>query len=217
MNSSIIEDYGSLFIQGALVTLAIVFSAIVCATILGTVIAVMRTSHVRILSGTAAVYVWFFRGIPSLLALFFFYYATPSLGLTLTAFQAGLCAMTLTSAAFISEIIRSGLESVDKAELEAAEAIGMSPLRRAVRVTFPQVVRTVTPPYISNTVIIMKESAQVSVITVPDLMFQAQKAYNATYSPLETLGVAAVLYLAMTSILMLVQQAVERRMRIRTR
>lgn len=217
MKVDILASYGPLFLQGALVTLGIVFSAIVCATLLGTLIAVMRTSHNRVLSAVAAVYVWFFRGIPSLLALFFFYYATPSLGLTLTAFQAGLCAMTITSAAFISEIVRSGLQSVDKAQLEAAEAVGMSPLRRTLRVTIPQVVRTITPPYISNAVIIMKESAQVSVITVPDLMFQAQKAYNATYSPLETLGVAAVLYLAMTSILMLVQQAVERRMRVRTR
>lgn len=217
MDPSIIQSYGPFFLEGALVTLGIVFSAIACATVLGTIIAVMRTSHNRVLSAIAAVYVWFFRGIPSLLALFFFYYATPQLGLTLTAFQAGLTAMSLTSAAFISEIVRSGLQSVDKQQLEAAEALGMSPIRRTLRVTIPQVVRTITPPYISNTVIIMKESAQVSVITVPDLMFQASKAYNATYSPLETLGVAAVLYLAMTSILMLVQQVVERKMRIRTR
>lgn len=217
MDLSILESYGPLFLKGALVTLTIVFSAIVCATVLGTLIAIMRVSHIRVISTFAAVYVWFFRGIPSLLALFFFYYAMPQFGIYLNAFTAALIAMTVTSAAFISEIIRAGISTVDKRQLEAAEAIGMGPLRRITRVVVPQVVRTSTPPYISNTVIMMKESAQVSVITVPDLMLQAQKAYNATYSPLETLGAAAVLYLLMTSVLMGVQQIVERRMRIDVR
>lgn len=217
MNYDIVEDYGPLLVDGAIVTVTIVLSAIVCATVLGTGIALMRLSHFRVLRGFAAAYVWFFRGIPSLLALFFAYYALPQFDIRLSAFQAGLLAMSITSAAFKSEIIRAGIQTIDPRQMEAAKAIGMGPLRRAVRVGVPHVLRAVLPPYVSNSVIIMKESAQLSVITVPELMLQAQKAYNATYSPAETLGVAALLYLAMTSVLMAVQQFVERKMRVGSR
>lgn len=214
MNLDIITQYLPYFFQGALVTVQIVFTSIVLATVLGYFVALMRRSRNKILSGIAATYVWVFRGLPLLLSLFFFYYALPQFGIQLDAFTAGVVAMTLNSAPFFSEIIRAGLNAVPKGQLEAATATGMNPLQVAVRVTLPQTVRLMLPPYINNCVIMLKESAQVAVITVPDLMFQAQRAYNATYSPLETLGVAGLFYLALTSIVMTIQILVERRLRV---
>lgn len=214
MNPDIVTQYLPYFVQGAIVTVQIVFTSIVLATVLGYFIALMRRSRSKIVSGIAAAYVWIFRGLPLLLSLFFFYYALPQVGIQLDAFTAGVVAMTLNSAPFFAEIIRAGLNAVPRGQLEAATAIGMNPLQVALRVTLPQTVRLMLPPYINNCVIMLKESAQVAVITVPDLMFQAQRAYNATFTPLETLGVAGLFYLALTSIVMTVQILVERRLRV---
>ncbi|WJH37013.1 amino acid ABC transporter permease [Paenibacillus sp. CC-CFT747] len=216
MDWSLITNYMPLYLKGALVTFQIALLSIVCATVLGYLIALMRLSPSKILQSLAFVYVWVFRGTPLLLVLFFFYYAAP-FGLKLSAFSAGLLAMSLNSAAFKSEILRAGLLSVPKGQLEAAEAIGMSPIKKMIRVTIPQAVRLTIPPYINNCVILLKESAQVSIVTVPDLMLAAQRAYNSTYSPMETLGVAGVLYLTMSSALMLLQYFSEKKLRISAR
>ncbi|WP_454300241.1 amino acid ABC transporter permease [Salana multivorans] len=211
-NLDIIGDYLPYLISGAGVTIRIVGTSIILSTILGYLVALARLSRIRVLRAVAATYVWVFRGMPLILSLFFFYYALPQFGPRLSAFTAGVVAMTLNSTSFFSEIIRSGLAAVPKGQVEAAYSVGMSPWQVARRVIYPQTLRLMLPPYINNCVIMLKESAQVAVITVPDLMFQAQKAYNATYRPLETLGVAGVLYLAITSALMLLQLIVEKRM-----
>lgn len=198
-----------LFLKGALMSLKISGLAIIGATVLGYIIALMRISSVKVLRGIAEVYVWILRGIPLMLILFFMYYACP-LGIRLTAFQAGLVSMILNSASFKSEIIRAGLLAVDKGQLEAADSVGMNPIQRMFRITLPQMIRIIIPPYINNCVIMLKESSQVSVITVQDLMMVLNRAYNSTYRVGETLGVGAIMYLIMTSILMLLQKIAEK-------
>lgn len=207
---SVAKEYLPFFLEGAKTTLTIVAAAIVCATLLGYLLAVARRSRFAPLRVFAAAYVWFFRGLPLMLALFFFYYTQP-FGLVFDAFTAGLIAMSLNSASFFSEIIRAGLAAVHPGHLEAADSIGMNPVQKFRRVVVPEAVRLMTPPYINNCVIMLKESAQVSVITVPDLMLAGQKAYNATYNVTETLGVVAALYMALTSLLMGLQVIIERR------
>ncbi|MFC4776728.1 amino acid ABC transporter permease [Paenibacillus sp. GCM10023252] len=213
MNWDIVSSYWRLYLDGAWTTLQISVLAMICATILGYFVALLRLSSLSVLRGVAFTYVWVLRGTPLMLTLFWLYYATP-FNLTLTAFTAGLAAMTINSASFKSEIIRAGLQSVDKGQLEAAEAVGMTPLQKMIRITIPQAVRLVTPPYINNCVIMLKESAQVSIITVPDLMLAAQRAYNSTYSVAETLGVAGAVYLTMTSAIMLLQTLIEKKLRM---
>lgn len=213
MDWDIVSNYLPLYLEGALTTFRISLLAILCATVLGYFIALMRLSSIALLRGIAFAYVWVLRGTPLMLTLFWLYYATP-FDLKLTAFVAGLAAMTINSASFKSEIIRAGLMSVDKGQLEAADSVGMNPLQKMIRITIPQAVRLITPPYINNCVIMLKESAQVSIITVPDLMLAAQRAYNSTYSVAETLGVAGAIYLTMTSSIMLLQTLIEKRLRI---
>lgn len=213
MNWDIIASYGDLYFQGALTTLKVCFLAIIISTILGFFISLMRLSSSRILRGIAFTYVWVFRGIPLMLILFWLYYAPP-FNLMLPAFVAGVVAMSINSASFKSEIIRAGLISVNKGQMEAAEAIGMNPFQKMFKVRLPQAIRVVVPPYINNCVIMIKESAQVSIITVPDLMMAAQKAYNSTYSITETLGVAGAVYLTLTSSVMLLQFVTERKLRM---
>lgn len=201
-----------LYLKGALMSLEIAGLAMIGATILGYVIALMRISSVKLFRGFAEVYVWILRGTPLMLILFFMYYACP-FGIRLTAFQVGLISMILNSSSFKSEIIRAGLMAVDKGQLEAADSVGMNPIQRMFRITLPQMIRIIIPPYINNCVIMLKESAQVSVITVQDLMMVLNRAYNSTYRVAETLGVGAVMYLIMTSILMLLQKIAEKRLK----
>lgn len=206
----IVQEYFHTFLEGALTTVGIVLAAIVCATVVGYLVALMRLSRDRWLRIFAACYVWLFRGTPLMLSLFFWYYTQP-FGMTFSAFTAGLVAMSLNSGSFFSEIIRAGLKAVSTGHVEAAESIGMNPVQTFLRVTGPEAVRLMTPPYINNCVIMLKESAQVSVITVPDLMLQGQKAYNATYNVTETLGMVGLMYLALTSLLMGVQVVIEKK------
>lgn len=216
LNWDVVWGYSQFYLDGLIVTLKITLLTIFFATIIGYFIALMRLSSFAPLRAIAFIYVWFFRGIPELLLMFTLYYATP-FGIRLSAFVAALTAMSISSAAFKSEIIRSGIMSVNRGQLEAAEAIGMTPVQRALRVTLPQAIRLLIPPYMSNCVIVIKGSALVSVITVQDLMFQSQKAFNATFMLMETLGVGGLIYLSVTTMVMLLQYVVERKLKLGTR
>jgi His/Glu/Gln/Arg/opine family amino acid ABC transporter permease subunit len=214
LNVDVIKNGLPFLLKGAVITFEISILAILIGTALGFVLSMMRLSHIGFVQKIAFVYIWLFRGLPLLIILFLFYYAAPSLGITLTAFQAGLLGMSLNAAAYKAEIIRSGMLAVQKGQIEAAEAIGMNPFQIMFRIRIPQMIRLIIPPYINNSVVLLKESAQVSVITVPDLMLNAQTQYSSTYLPMETLGVAAVLYLIMTSSLMLVQTWSEKKLKV---
>jgi His/Glu/Gln/Arg/opine family amino acid ABC transporter permease subunit len=213
LNINVIENGLPFLLKGGVITFEISILAILIATVLGYVLCMMRLSHIRWIQYIAFAYIWLFRGLPLLVVLFFFYYSQP-FGLTLTAFQAGLLGMSLNAAAYKAEIIRSGMLAVNKGQIEAAEAIGMKPFQIMVRIRIPQVIRLIIPPYVNNSIVLLKESAQVSVITVPDLMLNAQNQYNSTYLPFETLGVAALLYLIMTSSLMLLQTWTEKKLKV---
>ncbi len=200
-------------LRAAFMSMKVSVCAMAGATFFGFLVAEMRLSHIKWLRAIASFYVWLIRGIPLMMILFWLYYATP-FGLRISAFQAGVTGMIMNSTAFKSEIIRAGLLAVDKKQLEAADAIGMNPVQKMFRVTIPQTIRIIFPSYMSNCVIMLKESAQVSVITVQDLMLVAQRTFNSLYTIPETLGVCAGLYLAMTSLIMLIQFITEKKLKI---
>ncbi|MFF5996001.1 amino acid ABC transporter permease [Lysinibacillus sp. KU-BSD001] len=213
MNLEVISNALPFLIEGAWVTLKVSILAIVIGTILGFILCLFKMSHNPILKTFSSIYIWLFRGLPLLIILFLAYYATP-FNITLTAFVAALFAMSLNAAAYKAEIIRSGMMAIPKGQIEAAEAIGMTPVQIMFRIKIPQMVRLIIPPYINNAVVLLKESAQISVITVPDLMLNAQMQYSSTYLPYETLGVAAILYLVLTSGLMLLQSYTEKKLNV---
>lgn len=213
MDYSIIINGLPLFLKGAGVTLFITLISLITGTLVGFILCLLRLSNNKLLEKISFVYVWIFRGVPLLILLFLLYYATP-FGIRLSAVQAALIALTLNIAAYKSEIIRSGMLAVKKGQIEAAEAIGLTPIQIMIRIKIPQVIRIIIPPYISNATILLKQTAQVSVITVPDLMLNAQSLYASTYSPTETIGFAAVIYLLMTSMLMLLQTWSEKKFNV---
>jgi His/Glu/Gln/Arg/opine family amino acid ABC transporter permease subunit len=202
--------YLSILLKATLLT---IFLALITQTIgtgVGLLLALGRTSRSGALRGAVWVYVWIFRGTPVLLHLFFVYYAAPMFGITLDALPSAIIAMSMSSAAYNSEIIRSGLQAVHHGQIEAAQAVGMPWHRIVRRVVLPQAVRIVVPPYMSNFISHTKNTSLASVITVPELMLSAQTVYSSTYRAVEILTLAGLIYLTLTTILTGLQYYLER-------
>lgn len=199
-------------LKGALITLELSIIVIVLSSITGTGMALMRISEKKTLKKVSSVYVWIFRGTPQLLTLFYIYYTFPHIGIVIPAFAAAIIGLTLNSTAYYGEIIRSGIEAIPKGQIEASIALGMSYSQIFRKVVFPQAVRIIIPPYINNSILLLKNTSLVSVITVSDLMLNAEKIYSATYRPIEILTAAGVIYLIMTSGLMLLQSWSEKKL-----
>jgi His/Glu/Gln/Arg/opine family amino acid ABC transporter permease subunit len=185
--------------------------SLIIATVLGIFVALLRISRLRVVRGITATYLWVMRGTPLLLVLFFIYYALPRLGISLPALVAAVVAMSLNATAYNAEIFRAGIQAISKGQTDAAHAIGMGYGKLMRRIILPQAARIVIPPYINNAILLVKNSALVSTITVADLMLNATQVVSSTFKALEIFSVAGVLYLTMTSALMLLQIWSERK------
>jgi His/Glu/Gln/Arg/opine family amino acid ABC transporter permease subunit len=197
-------------LDGAKTTAALALACIVCSLVLGIAGGVARAAGGwpnRIL----AVYVTTMRGIPLLVTLLFFYYGLPAVGLVLDAITVAVLAMSLTNAAYVTEIVRAGIQSVDPGQRRAARALGMSSAQAMRRIVLPQALRNVLPPLTNESITMLKNTSLVSVIAVPDLLragmdFMTWRAN--TFSPFA--GVALV-YLSMALPLIALNKYLEKR------
>ena len=206
----VVIQYLPHLLHAALMTIFITLASKFFGTTIGLLMALARTSSLRWLVIAVWTYVWIFRGTPMLLHLFFIYYAAPLFGLTLDALPAAIIAMSLSSAAYNCEIIRSGLQAIHHGQIEAARAVGMSYVQITRRIVLPQAIRIIIPPYMSNFISHTKNSSLASVITVPELMLTAQMIYSSTYRAIEILSAAGLIYLCLTSCLTWLQLYFER-------
>ena len=215
-------------ITGLVVTIELTAVAMVVGVAIGVLLAVMRLSPNPLVSGASWLYIWFFRGTPVLVQLFFWYdisYLYPRLALgvpfgpafirvdantTVTSFLAALIGLGLNEGAYMAEIVRAGMISVDEGQTEAAQALGLSRLQTLRSIVLPQAMRVIVPPTGNETISMLKTSSLVSAITVGELLFKAQQVYARTYQPVPLLMVASMWYLAVTSILTAGQYYVER-------
>jgi His/Glu/Gln/Arg/opine family amino acid ABC transporter permease subunit len=212
---SVIEQSWPLFVTASQTTALLFVLSLALATALGLVLALMRISGVAPLVWTSAAFVWVFRGIPALVVLFFTFYGLPALGLQLTALQSGVLGLGIDAAAYKAEIIRSGIISVDRGQMEAAQALAMSPAQYMRRVILPQAVRIMVPPYFSNAVSLLKATSLASVITVTEVTGIANRLIASTFRPIEILALVGLIYLAMSTVLILLQQLFERRLALK--
>lgn len=213
---------------GLLRTLELTALAMLIGVCLGTVLAVMRASNNLILSGGAALYIWFFRGTPLLVQLIFWFnisslYPRLSLGVPfgpiwvsgssnvlISAFTAALLGLGLNQAAYTAEIVRAGILSVPVGQLDAAASLGMGSLMTMRRVVLPQAMRVIIPPLGNETIGMLKTTSIVSVLAMPELLYSAQLVYARTYQTMPLLIVASVWYLIVTTVLTSVQLRIER-------
>jgi len=217
-------------LTGVVHTIELTIIAMFMGIVLGVVLAVMRLAANPIVSGAAWIYIWFFRGTPVLVQLIF-WFALPSvvhsisLGVPfgpawlltndvqslVTKFIAVCLGLGLNEAAYMAEIARAGILSVDEGQVEAASALGMTRIQTMRRIVLPQAMRVIIPPTGNETISMLKTSSLASVIGYVELLYSAQIIYDRTYQTIPLLIVASIWYLFMTSILTVGQYYVERR------
>lgn len=171
-------------------------STIVLGTLLGTAVCLVRLHAWAPLRLLAVLYVDVVRALPALVLLILVYFALPFAGLVLDPFPAALLALTLAMGAYTAEVVRAGIEAVPRGQSEAASALGLGFWTTMGRVVLPQALRVVIPPHVSNCVSVVKDTALATVVTMPELMRQAQDAQALFANPTPLIG-AAALYVAM--------------------
>jgi len=212
-------------------TLELTVIAMAIGLSLGTVLAIMRLSTNRLLSVLSWLYIWFFRSVPVLVQLIFWYnfgalyprirLALPfgavlfdaSTNVVITPLTAALAGLGLAQAAYTAEVIRAGILSVPSGQTRAAKALGMGPATIFVRIVFPQAMRLIIPPVGNEVISMVKGTSLVSVIAMADLLYTAQLIYSRTYETIPLLIVASLWYLLIVSVLSAMQSGLERRFR----
>ena len=185
-------------LEGAFVTLQVAILGFTLSVLLATTITVARTSlNSKIFNSILAFYISFIRGTPILVQIFLVYYVLPVFGLNLGPFTAGIIAITLNSAAFVTEILRGGLASVPIGQFEAAKSLGISGYAFWRKIILPQTFITSIPPLVNEFTMVLKATALLSMITVVELMRVSQQIYSANYHPVEVLSGTFVIYFLM--------------------
>jgi polar amino acid transport system permease protein len=196
--------------KGAVMTLLLVLCTMLVSPLGGLLIALGRISTLRPVSGLCWFIIWFFRGTPLLLQLFFIYYGLPSLGITLPPLTAAVIGLGLNYSAYLGEIIRGAIQSIDHGQMEAAKAIGMSYGQAMRRVIIPQTYKRLMPPIGNEFIALIKDTALVSTIAMVELMRAADQMFN-TYFNITALVLAAAIYLILTTIFTFIFEKIEYR------
>ena len=198
------------FAAAAGVTFLVAIAAQGIGVVLGLVLALFGMSRYAALRWFAAFYIWLWRGTPPLVQLLLLYFGLTQLGIRLTVLQAGLIGLGCYAAAFMAEIIRSGIEAVPRDQTLAARAMGFSRLQTLRRVVLPQALRIILPPFGNEFASMMRTTSLLSVISFEELLRVTRMAINETYRVIELYSVAAVYYLALYTIWLVVQTWLER-------
>lgn len=208
-----IAAYGPLLLSGLFATLRICFLASLIAIPLGLVMALLLRSRHAALRWIARAYVEVMRGTPILVVLFLLYYGGPSFGLVLEAEPVGILGLGLYGAGYFAEILRAGLQSIAQGQIEAARMLGIPASRILWRIQLPQMLRLVVPPSINQIIVLIKESAALSIITVPELTKIGAQIANETFAVIQPYLAVALLYWLLIEILAALGHWLERKVR----
>ena len=218
----LVEKYHKFFLEGCKNTLILALFSVLIGTLGGTLLSLCKMSKFKPLKYIAVAIVEFVRGTPLMVQLMFIFYGLPMIGVTFpdisfipnfSRFMAGVVAMSLNSSAYVSEIIRSGIQAVDPGQMEAARSIGFTYGESMRKVILPQAVKNILPALGNEFVTVIKESSIVSVIGIADLMFRTNDVIAVTYRSLQALLIAALLYFVMTFITGRLVSLAERKMK----
>jgi polar amino acid transport system permease protein len=191
----------SLFIlKGSILTLQLYFVTIIFAIPLGIILALMKISKYRTLQLAIGFYTWVFRGTPLLLQLFFTYYGLSIFGINLPPFTAASITFIINYSAYLTEIYRAGIESIDKGQYEASKALNMNYFQTMRRIILPQVVRRTIPPTCNEAISLVKDTALVVVLGMGDLLRSAKELFSRDFA-ITPFVIAAVVYLLMTTVI----------------
>ena len=201
-----------ILLEGCVVTLQISFFALLLGMIFGIAGALCRISANRALNSLAFMYVWVIRGTPVMVQLFILYFGLPQLGIKLPSMVAGVLGLAINTGAYVTEIIRAGIQAVDKGQMEAALSVGMSFRQAMVRIIGPQATKICIPPLVNQFIMTLKNSSIASLVTITELFRTGEQIIYTTFRSFEVYMAVAVLYLMMNSVFMIIADRLERKM-----
>ncbi|HGO2799575.1 TPA: ABC transporter permease subunit [Staphylococcus aureus] len=212
-DSGFISKYGSFFLKGIKITILISLIGVALGSILGAFVALMKLSKIKIISWITSIYIEILRGTPMLVQVFIVFFGiTAALGLDISALVCGTIALVINSSAYIAEIIRAGINAVDKGQMEAARSLGLNYRQTMKSVIMPQAIKNILPALGNEFVTLIKESSIVSTIGVGEIMFNAQVVQGISFDPFTPLLVAAALYFVLTFVLTRIMNMIEGRL-----
>ena len=204
----------SALLQGALVTVELTACALLLGCVLGLLVGIGRLNPKRRwLYSVCTAYVAVIRGTPLLVQLFILFFGLPHFGILLPAFLCGVLGMGVYSGAYVSEIVRGAIQSIDRGQTLAAESLGMTPAVAMRQVILPQAVVRMIPPLGNEFIALIKNSALVSLLTIHDVMHEGQKIISVSYRSLEVYLAIALVYFVLTGAVTLVLRHFEQRLR----
>jgi polar amino acid transport system permease protein len=219
--------FDSRILDGIVITLELTVLAMAIGIVLGVILALMRLSPNPLLSGGSWLYIWLFRGTPVLVQIVFWFYIaalypTIDIGIPfgpsfihldantlITPFLAGILGLGLNEGAYMAEIVRAGIISVDEGQTDAAQALGMTRMKTMRRIVLPQAMRVIIPPTGNETISMLKTTSLVAFIALSELFYSAQLIYSVNYKTIPLLLVASIWYLFFTSMLTVGQYYIE--------
>lgn len=205
--------YIGIFLPAAAMTLGVTVLGILVGLGLGIIFALMKLSRLKLLNWPARFYIWVIRGTPLLLQLLLVYFGLAKV-IRISDFNAAFIALGVHNGAYIAEILRGAIQSIDRGQLEAGTSLGMTRLLVMRRIIFPQALKRAVPPLSNQFIIALKDSSLASSIAVPELLLRARQLGSSNFMYLEMLTIAGVFYLIMTSILTLVTGRLERKLAV---
>ncbi len=215
-NWSLILDNLPLLFQGALVTVKITTMSVGCGFFIGMLVALANLSNLKIVRLLARCYVDIIRGTPLLVQIFLIYFALPMIiGSRIDPFVAAVTACSINSGAYVSEIFRAGIQSIDKGQMEAGRSLGLSWAQTMRYIIMPQAFKAIIPPLGNEFIAMLKDSSLVSVIGFEELTRRGQLIIAKTYASFEIWGTVAVIYLIMTVSISQLVAYLERRYNIK--
>jgi len=209
----VVSNNLAFLLSGIQLTLLVTAAALTGSLVLGLIVALGRMSKRPWLKMPATAYIEVFRNTPALIQLMWVYYCLPILtGFDMSAVPSATLALGVNGAAYVAEIIRGGIQSIDRGQVEAARTLGMSHFQTMRKIVLPQAFRRMIPPFVNESVSLLKFSSLVSVLGVADLTYQAQVLSTTTFRPIEIFTFIAVVYFALCTTLSFVANRLERRL-----
>ncbi len=208
----VVSSHMGYLLEGAVLTLEITALSVFLGMILGLVTGLFKLSGIKLLSGIATAYIDFFRGTPLYVQILLIYFGILPLIFNAGPFTAAIIACSLNSGAYIAEIVRAGIQAVDRGQMEAARSLGMTKSQAMKLVILPQAYKIVIPPLINEFIAVLKDTSLVAVISAEELTLRGKLLYSTTFEAAWVWGAVAVIYFVMTKLLSIFGDWVERRM-----
>jgi len=211
--AAIWQKYGYVYLQGMWGTVYIALVTVLCGTLLGTLLSVVRLSRFRLPQELIRLYVWVLRGTPALLQIYFFYFFVPKyLPFDLSERACIIMALVANAGAYVEEVIRAGIQAVDRGQGEAARSLGLTAGHTMTRVILPQAVKNILPALGNECIVMIKQASLASIFFIVEITSAFKTVQSATFITIPALMISGALYLLLTTVLSALMKLAERRL-----